>query len=294
MFGWFRRKKHDETRPDVPATQGGDATSGADATRAPGDAPARPEVSVETRAPAPGQLDQLDARGIPWTPVTNANGDVVAAYVTEGDLAAIWMDLATTFPQHGLWPVVAHNLAGAETMIRPWASSELMAPSEVSDPIDVLWNGSPGWGDVAADAAEELPEWMRPPARELAAATTSGTTHRIRAPHAGEALVVVPTTRPADAVARLGWDGAVNPGLSGGDISAVLRTWEDRYGAVLTEVGFDTLELEVAAPPQDADLAYAVGREHYAFCPDIFHQGVGDMDAYLDVVTKPSWLFWWD
>ncbi|HEX3955922.1 MAG TPA: DUF4253 domain-containing protein [Trebonia sp.] len=55
---------------------------------------------------------------------------------------------------------------------------------------------------------------------------------------------LVPAQRPADVLARLGWMGAVNS-RSTADITAVLRSWEDRFGARLIEVGFADLRLLV-------------------------------------------------
>jgi hypothetical protein len=108
-------------------------------------------------------------------------------------------------------------------------------------------------------------------------------------------LVLVPVTRPADVPAQLGWLGPCNIGLSGGELSAVLRTWEDRFACVLTGLGPDTPLLEVGAPPSAPEVARRVARDHYAVCPDNIDQGIDDIDEYADtVVVAPTWAFWWD
>lgn len=80
-----------------------------------------------------------------------------------------------------------------------------------------------------------------------------------------------------------------------GGLSAALRSWEDRFGAVLVELGFDSLVLSVAAPPTTASRALAVAAEHRAFCLDNFLMQKGDLRAFADgLVRVPHWRFWWD
>jgi len=106
---------------------------------------------------------------------------------------------------------------------------------------------------------------------------------------------VVAAQRPADIITTLGWPGAVNYRDDTAPLSAVLRSWEDRFGASVVEVGFDTLLLVVERPPQTLDHALAVAAEHYAFCCDIIMQGVGSLDAYAPLlVGRHLWDFWWD
>jgi hypothetical protein len=73
----------------------------------------------------------------------------------------------------------------------------------------------------------------------------------------GYRLGLVEAARPADVPARLG-----RPGLS-----AVLRSWEDRFGATLVLLGAREMMLSVSAPPTELHQALIVGHEHRAFCP---------------------------
>ncbi|MFJ9802319.1 DUF4253 domain-containing protein [Streptomyces wuyuanensis] len=43
-------------------------------------------------------------------------------------------------------------------------------------------------------------------------------------------------------------------------------------------------------------LAQALGQEHYALCPDVFHEyPEADWDAYpSELVHRGDWRFWWD
>lgn len=78
-------------------------------------------------------------------------------------------------------------------------------------------------------------------------------------------LALVPVARPADVPAALGWRGADDPAALG----AVLRSWEDRFGAYLVQLDLATIELAVAAPPVTGHECRAVAMEHVAFCRDL-------------------------
>jgi hypothetical protein len=79
------------------------------------------------------------------------------------------------------------------------------------------------------------------------------------------------------------------------ELSAVLRSWEERFGAVLVGVGFDTLHLLVERPPQTMESAIRVAAEHFAFCTDNVDQGAGSIrELAQELVGAPIWSFWWD
>ncbi|HEY4239445.1 MAG TPA: DUF4253 domain-containing protein [Kofleriaceae bacterium] len=109
-------------------------------------------------------------------------------------------------------------------------------------------------------------------------------------------LLLVGCMRPADAVHALRWSGALNHESDPGRLGAVLRSWEERFGAYVVRIGLDTLTLGVERPPSAAE-APAVAREHHAFCPDNIDQSScdGDVDAYAAAIAgHPRWDFWWD
>jgi hypothetical protein len=108
-------------------------------------------------------------------------------------------------------------------------------------------------------------------------------------------LALSPNRRSADAPADIGWSGAVNHENDTARHSAVLRSWEERFGARLVAVGTATLHLSVAAPPVDPEHALHVAAEHFAFCPDNVWQGAGSLTRYADtLVDRTSWSFWRD
>jgi hypothetical protein len=69
-------------------------------------------------------------------------------------------------------------------------------------------------------------------------------------------------------LANMGWAGPVNYDNDTAKFSAVLRSWEDRFGVRVVAANSNTLIVSVAAPPGDLDAALHLAAEHFAFCPD--------------------------
>jgi hypothetical protein len=108
-------------------------------------------------------------------------------------------------------------------------------------------------------------------------------------------LGLVAVTRPADALAVLGWAGPANHFSDMGLLSRVLRSWEERFGAHLVGVGFDTITLGVERPPRGVQASMRVAAEHFAACPDNIYQGVGSIENYArEIDGQNVWSFWWD
>jgi len=98
----------------------------------------------------------------------------------------------------------------------------------------------------------------------------------------------------SDVPAALGWWGGTNYALSGADFSAVLQSWEDRFGTVLVSIGFDTMTVQVGRRPESEQQLDALLREHYAFCPDNIDQGMKPDAFRLGLAEWGYWNFWWD
>ena len=111
-----------------------------------------------------------------------------------------------------------------------------------------------------------------------------------------EALLgLVPVARPADVPAAVGWFGTVNSWSDVVGVSAVLRSWEDRFGAVLVRMGRATLDLSVAAPPWERSECEAIAAEHFAFCDDTYAGNPGTLRDYANLLRGATrWSFWWD
>ena len=109
-------------------------------------------------------------------------------------------------------------------------------------------------------------------------------------------LGLAPARRSADIPTAIGWMGPTNHANDTALLSAILRSWEDRFGIRVVALGFDQLLVSVAAPPTTLDDALAVAAEHFAFCPDNIWQGAGTLQAYAEqqLLNQPTWHFWWD
>ena len=80
-------------------------------------------------------------------------------------------------------------------------------------------------------------------------------------------------------------------------VPAVLRSWEDRFGARLLEIGFAEIRLLVQRPPRSLEAAQRIAAEHYAFADECDECGgvsyVAEITASL--LNHPAvWQFWWD
>lgn len=190
-----------------------------------------------------------------------------------------------------------------------------LAPGEVSYPGDhdaeeVL---AECWEEYAAEAhawpglAEPLPQESRDRSRnqnhdhdhdpDAVATRVADLLLADGGPLKAPRLALVPARRSADIPTAIGWTGPANHEGDTARLSAVLRSWEDRFGIRVVALGFDHLLVSVAAPPVTMADAEAVAAEHFAFCPDNVRQGTDPtVRAYAEhqVLDQPVWHFWWD
>ncbi|MCO5971745.1 DUF4253 domain-containing protein [Actinoallomurus soli] len=218
------------------------------------------------------------------------------------DAGTRWIELFAQHERTGLYPLLLDTLRGDPG--RPWHDGELKPPTPAGA-IDMLT--AEGvlrrfWDSVVPDSedgAEEEPSgpWpgLAPPGVGGPDADTAAAFAESLGASRHWLLGLVPATRGADSVTLCGWSGPINHTNHTQEISAVLRSWEERFGARVVSVGFDTLQLSVAAPPRTFEHALQVTAEHLAFCPDNIWQGCGDLEMYADgLLDEDSWSFWWD
>ncbi|MET9967273.1 DUF4253 domain-containing protein [Streptomyces sp. NPDC006356] len=256
-------------------------------------------ASLGLRLPPGGLVDKTDDG--PWQePLLWLSDDRAAT--------ADWTALRRTAPAVGLLPVlldVGAGHGGPEL----W---ELM-PGEMSyagdhDAEEVLeefweeyaeddapWPGlttpeaTKGTGATEGTGPAQDPESV---ASDIVDALLDG-----RGPLKDPRLALVPARRSADIPTAIGWMGPANHENDTGRLSAVLRSWEDRFGIRTVAVGFDTLLVSVAAPPTTLAEAESLAAEHFAFCPDNIWQGTDStLRTYAEnqLLDQPAWHFWWD
>jgi hypothetical protein len=205
----------------------------------------------------------------------------------------LWALLRAQHHTSGLWPLLLEDSA------QPWSAGQI-APEPTSE-IDAY--------DPAAFMAEVWAEWdpapidlepfgdyspgLAPPGlcREDPAVAAA----RFAATLTGRPLGLVPAGRGADTLTAIGWQGARHHNAWTAPLSAMVRTWEDRFGARVVGLGFDTLDLSVAAPPTDLRHALHVAAEHATFCPEAIVQGPGSIAGHAEqILGRDNWSFHWE
>jgi hypothetical protein len=78
-------------------------------------------------------------------------------------------------------------------------------------------------------------------------------------------VMLIPVNRPAHLYSVLGTE--TTEYHSDDESTAVLRSWEERFGAVVSVLTPSTLDLAVGAPPRNDDDARRLAAEHAAFAP---------------------------
>ncbi|AWS46053.1 DUF4253 domain-containing protein [Streptosporangium sp. 'caverna'] len=212
----------------------------------------------------------------------------------------LWADLRAQHEHSGLWPVLL------EDSIQPWSTGQV-APDTVVE-IDHYHTAAfmaEVWADWIARAHIDQLELLDPfgpecpgpaPSGKLAADPGvvadwyAGLVAERRTP-----LGLIAADRGADALAVMGWQGALNHNEWMVPLAAVVRSWEDRFGARVVGMGFNTLDLSIAAPPVTSEHALHVAAEHWTFCPDSITQGAGTLIDYAEQIKgRNAWSFWWD
>jgi Domain of unknown function (DUF4253) len=246
-----------------------------------------------------------------WTPgrQLRAGSGVPVAWITDRTFSSagiIWTDVGEESAESGLQPLLLSGMS--DEPARPWDTGEQVGEPEDTEAIDGMdaaqvlegWWDTPDEDEFAED--EELRAMFAPFGTRfpgLAPAVEEELDpelmRRAVFQYTREARIeLVPAARPADILARLGWSGACNHGITGSELAAVLRSWEDRFGARLLEVGFADIRLLVSRPPQTLEAAQPIAAEHFAFA-DEAHKGprhVGEIARAI--VNNPFWDFWWD
>ncbi|MEV6192729.1 DUF4253 domain-containing protein [Streptomyces sp. NPDC051920] len=174
-----------------------------------------------------------------------------------------------------------------------WAAEPSPAPEIPEDLAEFIepWEDDPGppfdrWPGLAPAA---LPVPGADP-DEAALAAVVAHLHHVGEP--GISLGLVKAARSADIPAVLGWRSEAPLPL----LCALLRSWEDRFGARVVGVIGSTLYVSVARPPRDERQATHIALEHLLTTADnIVDDPPTPFPRYAaSLVGASMWSFWWD
>jgi hypothetical protein len=129
-------------------------------------------------------------------------------------------------------------------------------------------------------------------AREVVAATVPA---RLRSSLTPAFLGLVPVDRSADLSAIFGFAMAASDVTSDHEVSTVLRSWEQRFGAQVVALT-NGIYVSVAAPPVTREHAEHLALEHLLLCPEnLWNQGDWTFPGYVDrILGAELWKFSWD
>ena len=169
------------------------------------------------------------------------------------DAAALAGRFAQAFPQTGVWPLLWLCEEDPDAYLEQPGDADLVDATPVESVLPrPLADASP------PAPAQDLSPFARLPAIDRAR------------------LLLVPCNRPADAIAVI---GGLACEMTGPEISAVIRSWEERFSAVLVAAEPSLAWLAVESPPRELEQASMLAAEFDAFCPR-------PPDDELETVTK--------
>lgn len=218
------------------------------------------------------------------------------------DVPRAWAMLSDAHEQTGLVPVSVIGRHAQEA--RPWEAGELCPPPvcdldglDAAAVLAACWDSRiPDEENDAEAAGDRAPFSRRFPGlaprqdQELTTAERGRAIGSLQAAY----LALVPAARPADVVPLIGWVPG-NWTDSSLPVGAVLRSWEDRFGAQLVEIGSDEIRLLVDRPPRTLQSAQAIAAEHFAFADECGGKGLSTVSRIAaDLISNPFWSFWWD
>jgi hypothetical protein len=207
---------------------------------------------------------------------------------------ASWHRLRAAHDQTGLWPFLAGmdlKEADRQTVSELWydAATE-HDPTAVQRGLAL---------DVRAFFAEQAAELAAPApatlALDAAALAWAECEPQFAFTSRDTVIGLIPARHGWEVPGLLSWNGGVNYDLDAALHVAVLRSWQERYGAELVTLTDDQIELLVARPPRDPTTIAQVAVELLAYCPDLDVQGTGTLGVLAnEVVPHRRWSFWWD
>lgn len=207
----------------------------------------------------------------------------------------VWAELAANFDETGLWPVVW------SAPIPPQVDRPVHPPQnrDAEALLASLWDEFVGWMEedaapFVAPFGETFPG-LAPAQTECQynAVDRFRSDDRFRDDKIGDRLALVAVERPADIPATIGWNDTTDLEYAE-EISVVLRSWEDRFGAYLVSLSPGYMDLTIERPPETEQDHWLWAAERLAFNQN--HVQSESLAEYVELSVKSDHTvaFWWD
>jgi hypothetical protein len=240
----------------------------------------------------------------------NSDGEPVAwrTQAPVPDPGPVWSTLSALHSQTGLVPVLEPVGLG-DLEVSFWDTAAVADVDQVDvaallgqlwadrypkpSQVDPEWDEQRHWADMAAPFTSQFPGL----APAVDTALTRDVLEAAVRSFPASRIVLVPADRPADVLPSLGWypsnwfDAFPVPTPVG--FAAVLRSWEERFGARLFGMTHDKAYLLIERPPRGLDAALPIAAEHFVFCDEPAGRQPVRTTAE-QIVDAPVWHFWWD
>ncbi len=212
------------------------------------------------------------------------------------DAVSTWRRLRQAAPGMGYWPVIFGDAENVERVCEIFGTEDAENPAETiekASAVDITKYFESRAEEFSGEGAHG--EW--PKSSEGLVMTDFTIPREIlgqRNFHEKAVIGLVPASKSWEVPAVLSF-GGWNDCPYAGDQVAVLRYWNEIYGAELVGLSGDVMELEPARKPSTKEEALKLAQEQYWFCTDIVEQGVGTIETLAAGLMESSvWYFWWD
>jgi hypothetical protein len=198
--------------------------------------------------------------------------------------------LARAFPTTGLWPLLYAWEEEPENFWFGGPGAPDAIPVDVETVMQSQWES---WKQATWGPRPIFPEFPG-----LADAQPGGTEGEVGDPFTlvndnarrnswdpERWLLLVPCRRPADVLAVLGWDFSQMPYPI---MTALLRSWEERFAAVPVEIDLATIVLNIGRPPQHRAQAERLVAEFAAVCEFEISEQVDDWLSRTTALLLPD------
>ena len=192
-------------------------------------------------------------------------------------------ELASVFSETGIWPLLWRFDDYPDAYMGGHGDLEAIDGIDVEGVLRELWSRHP-WPPGSTEPLTAFPGLA--PAASDRTRGANPFAAPVGEPAGTDAwLLLVPCNRPADAITTLGGvGGVIDPPV----ISAVLRSWEERFSATAYELAPDLVILSVAAAPTTQEHALLVAAEHMAFCPPDDGGAPGALQRVANGLVAPA------